>query len=532
MNKCTLLLAAIVLSPCLLCAQSSIEGNVINRVTRDGVASAEVRVYSGRDLRYQVSTSADGSFLVSQVPDGSYTVTASAEGFGRPMLGGPPPLAVVSGPHAARATLELEPMVVVRGLVLDPDGKPASGAQLELFCSPIVFSAVSYSNGHFEFRPVPPGKCQLSARPARTKKPAIEGDRLEPVITFYPSALEPGGEDLNITGITSEQEIEIRLRSTRVYRLSGVVKDEAGTPMKGARVQLIRSGVEVIPTLAIPAGPAPTSFGVPLSLSPELQRPRDVSTSGEDGKFDFPSVPEGEWVVRAIWHKEGDSPGVNEPLGEADVSVSRFDVESLEIRLASSFTLWATVEWPDGFPVPKQPMMFAGMRPIKMGRIVSGILEHDGRIYFDDLYPASYTVRIALLDLPDAYVSAILVSGKNVIDQEVQLSASSGPIRIVIKTGTGSVRGTVENGASAFVLLAPANLSEASSVRVVRSTAGQPFDFPNVVPGEYLVGAFDQDPSEALRDQARRAGLPQLTKRITVDQRGRIQMELPLESWK
>ncbi len=94
------------------------------------------------------------------------------------------------------------------------------------------------------------------------------------------------------------------------------------------------------------------------------------------------------------------------------------------------------------------------------------------------------------------------------------------------------MHGTVENGAAAFVLLAPAGLSEASGVRVIRSTAGQPFEFANVVPGEYLVGAFDRDPSEPLMDRARRAGLPQLTKKITVDQRGRVQIELPLESWK
>jgi len=280
--------------------------------------------------------------------------------------------------------------------------------------------------------------------------------------------------------------------------------------------------------LALPPGPSPTAFGVPLSTSPELQRPEDAATAGEDGKFEFPSVPEGEWVVRAAWRTDRDLP----EMGETYVSVSRFDVENLEVRLASSFTLWATVEWPDGLSVPKQPVMFASMQPLKMGRTVLGFLEGDGRLYFDELYRASYIVGAQLLGLPDSYVSAILVGGKNVMGEPVQLSASSGPIRIVIKTGTGSVHGTVESGAAAFVLLAPANLSDASSVRVIRSTAGQPFEFANVVPGEYLVGAFDRDPSEALRDRARRAGLPQLAKKITVDQRGRVQLELPVESWK
>jgi hypothetical protein len=108
MSKVRFFLAGFLLSPCLMFAQGSIEGRVVNRITRDGVASAEVKVYAGRDLRYQVSAGPDGSFLVPQLPDGSYTITASAEGFGWPMLAGPPPSVAVSGPNVARTTLELE----------------------------------------------------------------------------------------------------------------------------------------------------------------------------------------------------------------------------------------------------------------------------------------------------------------------------------------------------------------------------------------------------------------------------------------
>ncbi len=97
MSKARFFLAGFLLSPCLMFAQGSIEGRVVNRITRGGVASAEVKVYAGRDLRYQVSTAPDGSFVVPQVPDGSYTVTASKDGFGQTIFGRTPPSAVVSG---------------------------------------------------------------------------------------------------------------------------------------------------------------------------------------------------------------------------------------------------------------------------------------------------------------------------------------------------------------------------------------------------------------------------------------------------
>ena len=525
----TFFIGVFLLSPCLAFAQASIEGKVVNNVTGDGVAKAEVKVYAGRDLRYQASAEPDGSFRIPAVDAGNYTIIATAEGFTRPMAATTQAV-MVSVANVAQATVKLQPMVMLRGLVLDPDGKPAPEAQMELFCSPIVITAISGKDGRFQFHPVPPGKCQLSARPARVKRPVTEGDRVEPVLTFFPSSLEPWGEELKITGMTPEQEVEIRLRTARVHRLSGMVLDETGRPVKDTRVQLIRSGVFSVPAFEAPPSTSGSIFGVPLSLPPDLQRAEDSASTGEDGGFEFPSVPDGEWIVRAAARKEGDLPGIGERLGEAQVSLSRFDVENLEIRLASSFTLWATAEWPVDVPMPKTPALFAAMQPVKLGRTVSGLAENDGRIYFDELYPATYSLRVQLLGSLDVYVSAILVGGKDVMGQPVQLSASSGPIRIVLKSGVGSVHGTVEKDAVAFVLLAPADLSSAGVVRVVR-TAGRSFEFARVPPGEYLVAAFDEDPSAALKDPARRAGLAVLAKRITVDQRGRVEIELPVRSW-
>jgi hypothetical protein len=58
-------LSAFLVAPGLMFAQGSIEGRVVNRVTGDGVAKAQVKVYAGRDLRYQAVTEPDGSFWIS-----------------------------------------------------------------------------------------------------------------------------------------------------------------------------------------------------------------------------------------------------------------------------------------------------------------------------------------------------------------------------------------------------------------------------------------------------------------------------------
>jgi hypothetical protein len=58
------------------------------------------------------------------------------------MLNGRLAAVMVGGPDVVRAAVELDPMVVLRGRVLDEEGKPAPDAQLELFCFPGMIEAV------------------------------------------------------------------------------------------------------------------------------------------------------------------------------------------------------------------------------------------------------------------------------------------------------------------------------------------------------------------------------------------------------
>jgi hypothetical protein len=68
-------------------------------------------------------------------------------------------------------------------------------------------------------------------------------------------------------------------------------------------------------------------------------------------------------------------------------------------------------------------------------------------------------------------------------------------------------------------------------VTIMRSGA-EGFSFPKLAPGDYLVAAFDQDPSEALSDPARRPALVPLAKSITVEEKGRLDLELPVRVWR
>jgi Carboxypeptidase regulatory-like domain len=514
----------------VILAQGAIEGRVINQVTHQGIAGADVKVYRGRDLRYQSTTAPDGSFQMLGVAKDHYSVTASAEGFAVPMFANTPVPIAVSDSGTVRTSLELAPLVKLRGRLLDPDGKPAADARVELYCFPVLHVDISKRDGKFEFQPLPPGKCKLSARPAtKAAHEPKDRERVEPVTTFYPASIEPWGDDVILTGITPEQEVELQLQTAPVHRVSGVVLDDSNRPIKGMRVELTHSVVDSLPDVltqslraAMPSAPPPRPM--------KSLRTEDTLVTQDDGRFEFPSVPQGDWTLRASSKPEGQLAADGDQLGESEISVSRFDVEHAEVRVASSFSLFATVDWPKDVPAPQKPLAVAFLQPVKHGRLVSGSSEADGRVYFDQIYPGSFIFQAQILSPQDVYIAAVIVGGRDVAGQPVLLTASSGPIRVVVKTGSGSVHGTIEKGSAAFVVLARAPLTSEESVRVIRSGADG-FSFPRLAPGEYLVAAFDQDPSEGLADPARRAALVPLAKSITVEERGRTEVELPLRAW-
>jgi hypothetical protein len=514
----------------VLLAQGTIEGRVINQVTQQGISGAEVKVYKGRDLVYQTTSGPDGSFQLLNVSKDLYTVRASADGFGVPLFAiGRAPLPVSDG-GVARTSVELVPLTKLRGRLLDPDGKPASDARVELYCFPRVLVDISKRDGKFEFEPLPPGKCKLSARPA--VKPANEpkdGERVEPVTTFYPASIEPWGDDVVLAGTAPEQEVEFQVRTAPVHRVSGVVLDEAKRPVKGMRVELVREGLELLPDFLL------QSFRAASSPAPEprpakTQRTQETVVTQDDGSFEFPSVAQGNWTLRAATRPQGQLASEGDRGGELDIDVSRFDVENAEIDVAPSFSLYATIDWPKDLPMPQNPLV-AFLHTVKQGRSVLGSKEGDGRVYFDELYPAGYILQAQLLAPQDVYIAAILVGGQDVRGQVVPLNAASGPIQIVVKTGAGAIRGTIERGSAAYVVLARAPLMPDEPVTIMRSGA-EGFSFPKLAPGDYLVAAFDQDPSEALSDPARRPALVPLAKSITVEEKGRLELELPVRVWR
>jgi hypothetical protein len=211
--------------------------------------------------------------------------------------------------------------------------------------------------------------------------------------------------------------------------------------------------------------------------------------SRDDGAFEFAAVEQGDWRLSAEIGDDDEMPlgGVGSAL------VSDKDVENVQIRLAAPFAVevganWGSVQAPalgerapnllSLTPVEAQPAL--NLDPAKNIGAIFG------------LFPGRYRVIIPATVGLDTYVAAVMWGGRDVAGKVVDLTPGAAPFQVIYKPGLGKVRGTVEKGEGASVLLVPREAGEVSIIRTTSCGAGGAFEINEAVPGDYYVVAFDR----------------------------------------
>lgn len=516
--------------------QGTIDGRVTNSVSGEGVPGVRAR-FLNKGYVYEASTDASGAYHLTGLADGDYAPEFMKDGYSQSTRGH----VQVAGSVPATFNLQMRPWGSLRGRVLDEDAKPVAGVRVEIGRG-IRDDISTNAAGEFAFEEVAPGSYILVAKPPPNVR-VQDGVRLGTIAIYYPSGTEPS-QAVPITVRAGEDvsNIEVRLKSVPVHRISGVILDPGGKPVPNAAVRLVgRAGLARQAsslTVIMPVRPAnsngpiqlPTGFelgslGIITTVTPGPAPIISQVQSRQDGTFEFAAVEAGEWRISA---DTGLYQGM--PLGNVvSAFVGEKDVEDLQIRLSEAFPTRATasiegsnssdalISAPDLQPVDAQEHVYYG-DPQKGKR--------------PGLLPGRYRVlRNSAFQAQDRYVASILWQGRDVMGQVVELGPGADPFQMVYKTGLGSVRGTIENGAGALVLLIPRGLSDVIEVRSIQCNADGAFSLGNVPPGDYGIVAFDHGVLAQVSWNSLESLVVPLETSVHIDAGGAADVNPRLSSW-
>ena len=371
---------------------ASISGRVLAGSPLAPLRDARVtaRAQMGR-VTASVSTDADGRYVLTGLPAGRYTVTASKGGYVTLQYGqsrafeSGTPLEIEAEERLTRVDLALPRGSVLTGLVLDQHGQPAVGAAVRAqrygFASGrwdlvrVGREDQTDDRGVYRLFGLAPGEYYLEATASRVSGSASRGP------TYYPNATDLGSAQRVSVGRGEELGgLDVYLTAGEAAHVSGTVVDAMGRPQLRARsVSLVGRNP---PGLRVRSG--------------QIQA---------DGAFVIDEVPPGDYVLYAS------SPAGDGPVEFAvvDVRTGGGDVEGILLRTTPGATATGTIAVQGGAAVPfvlgdlQLFTMPLGFVDVPVGRGV-GAVSQDWRFEINGMGDAQL---IRLLGLPDGWVGSV-----------------------------------------------------------------------------------------------------------------------------
>ena len=334
-------------------AGASIAGVVIDHHTKSPVREASVRLDQPdrRGLSRTSITDESGRFQFTDLPPGAYVLSSSHAGYlpatlGQQRLGGPgTPVALGEGETRDDIAIPMSRGGVITGRVVDRHGDPIPSVQVSALqyrydtgtreLQPVFFDRTD-DRGEYRLFTLPAGEYYVSAEPGGLLpfiQPAAAGAQPSPgprapsggIATFYPNSVTAARA--RAVAVVEGQEttrVNIVLATAKAAHVSGRAVLASGDPFGHAVVTLGRR--------------TPGLAGFMM---------RTAGTS-EDGSFDLPDIPPGEYVV-TVRPIGADADAEN---ARADVTVSGDDVTGLVLVGTRGASVRGTITTETGDPLP------------------------------------------------------------------------------------------------------------------------------------------------------------------------------------
>jgi hypothetical protein len=211
-------------------SMSSVSGRATNSVTTHGIMSARIDItHTQSGTRYTTDTISNGTFIISHIRDGAYSIAVSREGF----VTQTGAFTVEFGAMASNQNFSLTPegTISVSGMVIRDGDSAVSvpNAPVRIDIGANIRHAVTNESGQFTFLDIPSNTSNMFLS---TTLPTDRYDNESRTIST------------SATDMTN-QRLSIRIKTATI---SGIIYDNAQEPQSGAMVRLRQSGATISTT--------------------------------------------------------------------------------------------------------------------------------------------------------------------------------------------------------------------------------------------------------------------------------------------
>jgi hypothetical protein len=404
------------------------------------IARARVSVVSDALPEPRVTISgADGRYAIGDLPAGAYIVSATRTGYapqtygqGRTITG--TPVAVADAQQAA-VDLTLTPGGFIVGRVLDEDGTPFAGAEVEALVSRFeagadmlfsVSAAQTDDRGEFRLFGLAPGSYYVSAADPAFRRVSTPKGVFRYSPTYHPGTTQADqAKPVVVTGTGEPSRVEFRLSLIPPARVEGQLLTHDGR-------QLLSGAIIMSPL---------EGDGVPMV-------PPEEPAIFPDGRFSFAGVVPGRYQIRAR--------GITDPFGAALFAVFSVDVRGIDVsgikmtlrpgailegRLAVENTRGSKPPLPGTVRV-RAPFIDGS----SFGDALTGTVQPDGTFALRGIMRGSHQLVVDGLE-PPWVLRSITHQGTDITDLQLDFAEREHrrDVRVTITDAASEVSGVVEN---------------------------------------------------------------------------------------
>lgn len=512
-----------------------IEGIVVRGDTDQPLSGALVRLVrwdGGQGRQFSpVRSGEDGRFVFEHLPEGSYALSFSAEGFVGLDLGQRRPqeaarrVVLAEGAAVTNVRMTLPRTSAIEGWVVDEFGDPVPGVAVQAArvqyaagkhrLTPSGPSTLTTDDlGRFRIFNLPPGEYYLMALAGPFGAvPPVGGF----AVTYYPGTSVPmDAQAIPVDVGRDVTGVSFQLTPAPTWSVSGAVVDEQGASVQAEVMLLPTSGGDVRALIMsrLPGSP--------------------------DGRFEFRNVPAGAYVVQAYGRPVGGGNLALSPFGATPIMVEG-PLDSVRVQISTGSILRGRIVF-DGDgprPTPDRVSVFPAPVNFMTGPVGGGpprsVVAPDWTFETSNM-TGSRVVRVNV-GLAGWVLARVTRDGVDISDNPIHFDGSDvGGIEVTLTNRTGAVRGTVTEAnapvseASVLVFAEDPARREFPSryLASVRPGVDGAFTVQGLLPGEYLVLAVPPVVGGDWQDPAVLAAWEGLATRVSVGAGGAATVALRL----